>query len=256
MRRLERGPSQFSGRLPGFVLPVLVCLTLTGVPSSWADDDILYRRDANGTLVLTNVPDHGELQRYRAGRVAATIHRGDEYRAMIESAALEQGIHPDLVYAVVEVESNFNPWAVSIKGAQGLMQLMPETARSLGVVNAFDPMDNVRGGSRYLRRLLDRFGGDKRLALAAYNAGETAVLAANRAIPPYRETRNYVRKVLKKFGEGRAPYAVPGRRLRASGATPRQAPIFRYIDEQGIVNYSDSPPTRPGPEAESEGAPD
>jgi len=250
----ERGPTD-PGRLLKFALPVLLCLTVAGAPALQAGDDILYRRDANGTLVLTNVPDHGKLQSYRAGRVAATIHRGDEFRAIIESAALEQGIHPDLVYAVAEVESNFNPWAVSSKGAQGLMQLMPETARGLGVVNAFDPVDNVRGGARYLRRLLDRFGGDKRLALAAYNAGETAVLAANHAIPPYRETRNYVRKVLEIFGEGRAPYAVPGRRPRATGGTPQQSPIYRYIDEQGIVNYSDSPPARPGPEAESAGAP-
>ena len=255
VRRLERGPTPEPGRLLAIVVAVLVALAVVGAPALWAGDDILYRRNANGTLVLTNVPDHGELQQYRVGRVAATLHRGDEFRPMIESAALEQGIHPDLVYAVVEVESNFNPWAVSIKGAQGLMQLMPETARSLGVVNAFDPVDNVRGGARYLRRLLDRFGGDKRLALAAYNAGETAVLAANRAIPPYRETRNYVRKVLKIFGEGRAPYAVPGRRPRASVGTPQQAPIYRYVDEEGVINYSDSPPVRPGPEAESAGAP-
>ncbi len=236
--------------------PVLVCLTLSAAPALKADSDILYRRDANGTLVLTNVPDHGNLRRYRAGRVAATLHRGDEFRALIESAALEQGVHPDLVYAVTEVESNFNPWAVSIKGAQGLMQLMPATARSLGVVNPFDPVENVRAGTRYLRRLLDRFGGDKRLALVAYNAGANAVPAANHAIPPYRETRNYVRKVLRIFGEGRTPYAVPGRRRRASGTAPQQTPIYRYTDEQGVVHYSDSPPARQGgPEAESSGAP-
>ena len=250
-----RDPTQYpAGRL-GLVGPVLVCLTLAVAPALKADDDILYRRDANGTLVLTNVPDHGQLRRYRAGRVAATLHRGDEFRAIIESAALEQGIHPDLVYAVAEVESNFDPWAVSIKGAQGLMQLMPGTSRSLGVVNAFNPTENVRGGARFLRRLLDRFDGDKRLALAAYNAGENAVLAADRAIPPYRETRNYVRKVLRIFGEGRTPYAVRGRRPRASGVAPRLAPIYRYTDEQGIVHYSDSPPVRPVPEAESAGAP-
>src|SRR5262245_50354847 len=125
---------------------------------------------------------------------------------MIVRTAREHGIHPDLAYAVAAVESSFDPQARSPKGALGLMQLMPETAERFGVQNPFDPSDNVRGGVRYLRYLLELFSGDVHLALAAYNAGENAVLALGR-VPPYQETRSYVAKVIRRFGPGRAPWA-------------------------------------------------
>ncbi len=225
-----------------------------GIGISRADDDILFRRDANGTLVLTNVPNHDDLKRFRAGRGAASALRADRFRWIIESAAIETGIHPDLLLAVTQVESNFDPTAVSVKGAQGLMQLMPETASSLGVSDPFDPVENVRGGARHLRRLLDLFGGDKRLALAAYNAGETAVLE-KRGIPPYRETREYVRKVLRLFGEGRAPYREERSRPRRGAGDPEGPAIFRYVDERGVVHYTDQPPPPADTGAEAGTAP-
>jgi soluble lytic murein transglycosylase-like protein len=113
---------------------------------------------------------------------------------LIAASASEQNLDPALLKAVIQAESGFNPFAVSRTGAQGLMQLMPGTAQALGVENAFDPIQNISGGSRYLRQLLDRFQGDETLALAAYNAGPGAVNKYG-GVPPYSETQNYVQHV-------------------------------------------------------------
>jgi soluble lytic murein transglycosylase-like protein len=118
--------------------------------------------------------------------------------ALVEQNAAAWQVDPALIKAVIANESGFNANATSKAGAQGLMQLMPETAASLGVRDAYDPAQNVAGGARYLRGLLDRFGGDKRLAIAAYNAGPGAVEKYG-DVPPYAETRNYVQNVLASF---------------------------------------------------------
>ncbi len=124
--------------------------------------------------------------------------------AAIRSAARKFSVDEALIRAVIHVESGFNPKAVSPKGATGLMQLMPGTARRFGVANARDPLQNIHGGTNYLRVLLDLFNGDLRLALAAYNAGEGAVLKHNRRIPPYEETREYVQLVLGRYRQLRS----------------------------------------------------
>jgi soluble lytic murein transglycosylase-like protein len=129
--------------------------------------------------------------------VEAPASAGNDLAALIVAAARRHHLDPELVRAVVSVESGFRPDAVSPKGAQGLMQLMPATARSLGVKDAFDPADNVDGGVRYLRALIDRYDGDVKRALAAYNAGMGAV-ARHGGIPPYPETLVYVSKVLQR----------------------------------------------------------
>ncbi|HUQ50345.1 MAG TPA: lytic transglycosylase domain-containing protein [Terriglobales bacterium] len=122
-----------------------------------------------------------------------------EVDAAIEAAAAKHHVDPNLVRSLIRVESNFNPRAVSNKGAMGLMQLMPGTARDLKVRNPFDVNQNVDGGVRHLKGLLDNFGGDITLSLAAYNAGAGAV-ARNGGVPPYRETRDYVKKITKLYG--------------------------------------------------------
>ena len=128
----------------------------------------------------------------------AAAPAGSDITALATAAARRHGLDPALVLAVVKVESAFQPQAVSPKGAQGLMQLMPPTARDLGVEDAFDPEQNLDGGARYLRQLLIRYKGDVKRALAAYNAGPGAEDRHN-GIPPYRETRQYVRRVLDQY---------------------------------------------------------
>jgi soluble lytic murein transglycosylase-like protein len=130
--------------------------------------------------------------------VAAAPAGSGDLRELASVAARRHGLDPGLVLAVVSVESAFRPEAVSRKGAQGLMQLMPATAASLGVKDAFDPVENLDGGSRHLGSLLTLYGGDLVNALAAYNAGAGAV-ARYRGVPPYRETRAYVKKVLERY---------------------------------------------------------
>ncbi len=165
----------------------------------------IYRRvGEDGTVFLTNRPD-GDARyrffgRFSAGRLMRLVGP-DGVARLAERYAGRHGVDPRLVMAIIKVESGFDAKAVSPAGASGLMQLMPGTQRHLGVRDAFDPDENVEGGVRYFRSMLDRYGGDVRLALAAYNAGPANVDKYG-GIPPFEETRNYVRKVL-------ALYATP-----------------------------------------------
>jgi soluble lytic murein transglycosylase-like protein len=163
-----------------------------------------------------------------------------ELDAMIGEKAREHGVDPLLVHSIIHVESGYNPYALSHKGAEGLMQLMPQTARKLGVRSSFDVRQNVGGGVSYLKQMLDRFG-DLRLALAAYNAGPEAVARWN-GVPPYAETQDYVYKVGKRYGELRRQHqsarAAVTPVIRAEEREPEYRPLEWRVDEQGRLHLS------------------
>lgn len=219
---------------------ILAALALLAASVAPASAQIYSWRDADGLLVVSDRPrtDQGEMTTYtvpRSSAVRATtppsgLARPSEFDEVIEEEATAQGVAPELVRAVIQVESAFNTHAVSSKGAMGLMQLMPATARELGVSNPFHPEENIRGGVAYLRQLLDRYDSNVELALAAYNAGPGSV-AKYGAVPPYRETQAYVKKVTK-----------------ASGPTPPVKPvtiIYKWVElvnGEPVTRYSNTPP--------------
>lgn len=182
----------------------------------WADIYVYTAPD--GAVSLSNVPGDdryvvlvaapppsGALAAADRVRQPATGPAGKaRYDAVVEEVSRTYGLDSALLHAVIAVESSYNPRAVSNKGAAGLMQLMPATARRYGVADAFDPLQNVSGGAQYLRDLLALFDSDVSLALAAFNAGENAVIRYGRRIPPYRETLRYVPKVLDHYRRYRA----------------------------------------------------
>jgi len=217
----------------GFAL--LGALALLPAP---AQAQIFAWRDANGTLVLSDRKLSPGAQTYavpeaptiRSTRPAASRVVIDRYDPLIYEHANRHSLRPSLVRAVIQVESGFNPWAKSRKGAMGLMQLMPATARELGVTNPYDPAQNIRGGTIYLRQLIDRYDGNEELALAAYNAGSTAVERYGRTVPPYRETKAYVKKV------GRAT---------SDGAPTKKYRIYKWVEIVNcapVARYSTTPP--------------
>lgn len=195
---------------------LLMGICLIGLLPLNTHADIFAFRDENGVMHITNVKSHdkryqlirkeskpGEADRpsviYRSnkpGKSLRTLRANPEMEALVSRLTHQYSVDRALVKAVIHAESSYNPRAVSPKGAQGLMQLMPATAARYGVRDAFDPAQNISGGVRYLRDLLTQFNQNTRLAVAAYNAGENSVLRYG-GIPPYRETKNYVAKVLQ-----------------------------------------------------------
>jgi len=187
----------------------LLITTLLAASSAAANAKIYTYMDAQGLRHYTDVPDN---KRYRLlvlspqDRTASgdrydlqLLARASQYDSIIEHAAVSAAVEPNLLRAVIVVESGFNSHAISKRGAVGLMQLMPATASRFGVSNPYDARQNVHGGARYLKFLIDRFGHDIRLALAAYNAGEDAVDRNGGQIPPFSETLAYVPRVLKIY---------------------------------------------------------
>jgi soluble lytic murein transglycosylase-like protein len=186
-----------------------LCLLVMGVPRM-AHADIYSFTDRGGVTHFSNVPSDSRFELLLATPVDAApaitqlrsvdwLARSAKYDAAISSAAKSAAIQAALVRAVILVESGFNPKAISSRGAMGLMQLRPATARRYGVNNIYDPEQNIRAGASYLRDLLRRFDSNLELALAAYNAGEEAVERHGRHIPPYRETMSYVPYVMSVY---------------------------------------------------------
>lgn len=192
-----------AARLAIFALAALTFGPGALAAGSAADGLLYYSED--GRVVITNTPSRPDVRPVPGlGPVYGRVLRGVSlpatiYDPFIERVAAENGLTPELIKAVALVESAFDPHAVSPKGAQGLMQLMPATAKQYGVSDAFDPLQNLRAGATHLRRLLDEFDGDLTLALAAYNAGSGAV-RRHGGVPNYRETREYVDKVRGRLG--------------------------------------------------------
>jgi soluble lytic murein transglycosylase-like protein len=149
-----------------------------------------------------------------------------KYDELIKQSAARNGIDPNLMLAVMRQESGFNARARSYKGATGLMQLMPDTARRFGVMNIYDPADNIEGGAKYLRFLLDTFNGDVNLVLAGYNAGEHAVINSGYQIPRYRETQNYVKSISARYDAAKNRAARPAKPAASSTPVAPNAATF------------------------------
>jgi len=210
-------------------LKVGACVLLWGLALSaplWADG-IVTITDQNGRRIFINTGETHTRGGWKTN--GSPARRTDaapspDISNLVEETANRLQIDPQLVDAIIKVESEYDPKAISNKGAMGLMQLIPQTAQRFGVANPFDPKDNIEGGVSYLKYLLDLFGGDLPRSLAAYNAGEGAVQRSG-GIPSYAETQNYVRKVTHVYQS-------------ASQAGAHVAPIVRYVDEQGVIHYS------------------
>jgi soluble lytic murein transglycosylase-like protein len=188
-----------------------------------------------GRLVRTVIPTRSSAERAAASAPAAPLIE------TVDRIAQQNQLSPKLVHSVIQVESNYNPNAVSPKGAQGLMQLIPSTARRFGVSNVFDPADNIQGGARYLKYLLGLYKGDEALALAAYNAGEGAVSRYG-GVPPFPETQDYVAKVRQRLAgleTGAAPSAVPSNDAQPVENIPAEVhnPIREVMDANGKIYY-------------------
>ena len=176
-----------------------VAVTLFVIPRAQAD--IYVYLDSEGVLHFTNTPTSSNYRIYMSEQLKHTRAFKSNLRHfddVISEASRRYGISTSLLKALIHVESYFNPRAVSKKGAMGLMQIMPQNLQTLDIVDPFDPWENIMGGTRYLKAMLERFSGDLTLALAAYNAGPTAV-EKYRDVPPYPETQAYVRKVIQFF---------------------------------------------------------
>ena len=191
----------------------LLLLLVLAISAGIAHADIYRYVDADGTVHFTNVPQDSRFKVYLKEKrtpdpvtdtLASEIRHYDDkdrarYAKPIQDAAKATRLEPALIHAVISAESGYNPLARSRKGAAGLMQLMPETAKRYGVKNRLDPAQNISGGARYLRDLMQMFNNDLQLVAAAYNAGENAVLRAGNRIPPYQETMTYVPRVMTYY---------------------------------------------------------
>jgi len=229
-----------TGNLLAHRLFLVVAAFLAASAAVPARADVYAWKDKNGRLVVSDRPGGPSVQHatysvrgtetIRTTRldVGATFNRADLH-AIADRHADAHAINPALVRAVIQAESAWNTRAVSPKGALGLMQLMPETATELGVVDPFDPGQNIQAGVRYLKRLLDRYDGNAELALAAYNAGPGAVDKYGGKVPPYRETREYVRKIVSVTELRLGPKKVIFK-------------IVELIDGREVPRYSDKRP--------------
>jgi hypothetical protein len=217
----------------------LLAVTLCALTPSLAQAQLYSWKDVSGRLIISDQPRDPSAKTYlvfgsagtgsyRATRPASP--RAAVYDDLIAEHASANALNPDFVRAVIQAESAFNPRAHSLKGAMGLMQLMPQTAAEYRVTNAFDPAENIRAGTAYLKSLMTRYDNDVSVALAAYNAGPNAVEKYGRTVPPYRETRNYVARIKKDTDT-----------TRAANSPTAIYRVIRVIDGREVVSYSNKP---------------
>lgn len=219
------------------IFAVLVLLMAAG--RSFADG-VLWKMNDKGQKVFYNNPPKVRPQTSSGnGKDIALFYSKnfEQYSMLISTICERHGVAPQLVKAVIQVESNYNDRAISHVGASGLMQLMPATAARYGVVSIFEPAQNIEGGVRYLKDLLQLFNSDLRLTVAAYNAGENRVLRLN-DVPQFIETQNYVRKVLALYnGEMKySPYSAGSGVGKIKSVT-----YYKFMDDKGIIHYSSTP---------------
>lgn len=278
---LRSGPDRRRGDRRQIAAAAAMTLSFLCFEAADASAQIYTRTNPRGVVEATNVPEApGEYRLAYPKRKGIVIHSAEfrlrpsshtAFNEHIEAAAAWHGVPVPFVRAVIQTESQFDSRAVSSVGAQGLMQLMPATARRFGVADPFDPQQNIFGGVRYLRWLLDKFGGDQSLAAAGYNAGENAVVR-HRGVPPYRETQGYVRKIMGILNGAGAevpvvasmasytPGATPavgtavadaamsrGLAVAASAAAKPQPPrkprtMYRWKDSRGVPHMTETPP--------------
>jgi soluble lytic murein transglycosylase-like protein len=203
-----------------------------------------------GKLVVTNTAHNPPLQTSRPvslRQIPDTV-MPEHIQTLVESISKTHGVDPQLVAAVMKVESNYNPWARSSKGALGLMQLIPATGERFGVRNFFDPAQNIEGGVRYLKFLSDKFGAHNLdLQLAAYNAGENLVERLGR-VPQIRETVDYVRKIKTIYKPENGPKSAPASGVTQTAAAPAPPPpkppavMYSSVDERGVTRFSNMGP--------------
>jgi hypothetical protein len=207
----------------------------------WSQQPVYSYVDENGTQVYTNLPPVSNIPDLIInGPVPPVeppppIKRDESYNAIIEKYATDYGLDPSLIHSIIATESGFNAKAVSPKGARGLMQLMPATAQRLGVNNSFDPEQNIQGGVKHFRSLMDSFNNDLELSLAAYNAGENLVQRLGR-VPEIRETKDYIQSVTDRYGKK----TVQTQEQQGE----KHPPAFRFVDESGILHLTNIPPSR------------
>jgi soluble lytic murein transglycosylase-like protein len=214
-------------------------LLSTFFSSAASADQIVVLVDDQGRKIYVNTGKTASrvdwmTRSFRPDPSAASAIAPADIDKLVEQSASRFQVDPDLVKAVIRVESGFDAKAVSSKGAMGLMQLIPATAQRFGVANPFDPKQNIEGGVNYLKHLLDLFGGDLNLSLAAYNAGEHTVQRSG-GIPAIPETQNYVRRVTSIYQTGDAPTPASS---KTTTKEPPKAPITRYVDEYGVVHFT------------------
>ena len=218
----------------------IVLVTLVTVPAA-AEVKIQAYVTPTGRIVFTNVVDTP----VPVNLVQSATVSSDPVHLLIDSIAGNHGVDPALVKAIVKTESNFNRWAISSKGALGLMQLIPNTGARYGVRDFFDPRQNIEAGVRHIKFLLEKFNGNLDLSLAAYNAGENLVEKLGR-IPSIPETRDYVRKVRASYGKTPASATTATKAAPVAAVAevvkPEPPQIFRSVDERGVVHYSNIAP--------------